>query len=131
MYMHIYIHISIYIYIYSYIHIFIYSYINVLIYSHIYIYVWFLPRGSPLFLAATKGFSLWRIAMESLLWRITIGFLVWGISIEFLTLRVSPPAHPETMSRRVEVIREVREQRGGQPNRAKEGGGEGGGWMDG
>ena len=32
-----------------------------------------------------------------------------------------PPAHPETMPRRVEVSREVREQRGGQPNRAKEG----------
>ena len=32
-----------------------------------------------------------------------------------LTLRVSPPAHPETMPRRVEVIREVKEQERGQP----------------
>ena len=34
----------------------------------------------------------------------------WGCAKrqqEFLTLRVSPPAHPETMPRRVEVIREV------------------------
>eukprot|EP00959_Pyramimonas_sp_CCMP1952_P454226 9469569-Pyramimonas_sp.AAC.1 len=28
---------------------------------------------------------------------------------EFLTLRVSPPAHPVTMPKRMEVIREVRE----------------------
>ena len=45
---------------------------------------------------------------------------------KFLTLRVSPPAHPETTPRRVEVIKEVREQRGGQSNRAKEEGGDGG-----
>ena len=32
---------------------------------------------------------------------------------EFLTLRVSPPAHPETTPRRVEVIRKVWEQKKG------------------
>ena len=31
-----------------------------------------------------------------------------------LTLRASPPAHPETTPSRVEVSREVQEQRGGQ-----------------
>ena len=43
------------------------------------------------------------------------------VKYQFLTLHVSPPAHPETTPRRVEVIREVWEQRRGQPNRAKEG----------
>ena len=33
---------------------------------------------------------------------------------EFLTLRVSPPAHPETMPRGVELIREVGEHTEGQ-----------------
>ena len=40
---------------------------------------------------------------------------------KFLTLRVSPPAHPETTPRRVEVSRAVWEQRGVQPSRAKKG----------
>ena len=49
--------------------------------------------------------------------------VAWGAAsaVKLLTLRVSPPAHPETTPRRVEVTREVWEQRGGQPNQAKEG----------
>ena len=44
---------------------------------------------------------------------------------KLLTLRVSPPAHPETMPRRVEVIREVgkhtEEQRAGETVLPQEG----------
>ena len=53
---------------------------------------------------------------------------------EFLTFRVTPPAHPETMSRRVALIWEVgqhaEEQRAGEaviPPKGKEGGGIAGG----
>ena len=53
---------------------------------------------------------------------------------EFLTLRVSPPAHPETMPRGVELIREVGEHTEGQrawetvvPQEGEDGGEIGGG----
>eukprot|EP00959_Pyramimonas_sp_CCMP1952_P023757 498617-Pyramimonas_sp.AAC.1 len=39
-----------------------------------------------------------------------------AVACEFLMLRAAPPAHPETTLRRVEVMREVVQQRGGQPN---------------
>ena len=48
--------------------------------------------------------------------RADIGALIAGneaLPAKFLTLRVSPPAHPETTPRRVEVIWEVREHRWG------------------
>ncbi len=44
-----------------------------------------------------------------------------GEEYEFLTLRVSPPAHPETTPRRVDATGATWEQSGGQPHKAKEG----------
>eukprot|EP00959_Pyramimonas_sp_CCMP1952_P473533 9501902-Pyramimonas_sp.AAC.1 len=53
-----------------------------------------------------------------------------AFGFQVLTLRVSPPAHPETTSSQVEEIGEVGEQPEGQPIRAKDEAEEEARWID-
>ena len=87
--------------------------------------------------AAAKVVCLWdaygvagamlRMYYDAASWRERSAAATWTI----LDASRIPSIPSRNDIQAVQVTREVREQRGGQPNRAKDGGGEGGGWMDG